>query len=160
MIHELDMVPWLLASPLRTITVLAPTVPDGVLRDPQVAILETVSGVLVTVEVYVNAGYGYDIQCEVVGTSGTARLTPPYGLGSRAAGSDGIAVSSDFVARFADAYRIELRAWVESVRAESAAGASAWDGHRANLAAAAGIESLHSGERVAIAAEPMPELYS
>jgi myo-inositol 2-dehydrogenase/D-chiro-inositol 1-dehydrogenase len=68
-------------------------------------------------------------------------------------------VSADFVTRFADAYRIELRAWVDSVRAGAATGPSAWDGHLANLAAAAGIESLHSGQRVAIAAEHPPELY-
>jgi myo-inositol 2-dehydrogenase / D-chiro-inositol 1-dehydrogenase len=159
MIHELDSVPWTLDSPLTAITVLSPRLPADVLRDPQIAILETASGVLVTVEVFVNAGYGYDIQCEVVGTSGTARLTPPYGLGGRAAGIDGIAVSSDFVARFDDAYRIELRAWVESVRNAAATGPSAWDGHLANLAAEAGVASLHSGQRVEIAAEPTPELY-
>jgi myo-inositol 2-dehydrogenase / D-chiro-inositol 1-dehydrogenase len=60
--------------------VLAPGVPDGQLQDPQVAVLETAKGVLVTVEVFVNARYGYDVGCEVVGDSGTARLTPPYGL--------------------------------------------------------------------------------
>jgi myo-inositol 2-dehydrogenase/D-chiro-inositol 1-dehydrogenase len=95
-----------------------------------------------------------------VGTAGTARLTPPYGLGGRAAGVDGIAVSADFVARFADAYRIELHAWIDSVRAGAATGPSAWDGHLANLAAAAGVESLRSGQRVAIATEQTPALYA
>jgi len=160
MIHELDSVPWTLDSPLAAITVLSPRVPAGALRDPQLAILETATGVLVTVEVFVNAGYGYDIQCEVVGTAGTARLTPPYGLRARAAGVDGIAVSADFVSRFADAYRIELRAWVDSAVAGIATGPSAWDGHLANLAAAAGVQSLHSGRRVEIVEEPRPELYA
>jgi myo-inositol 2-dehydrogenase / D-chiro-inositol 1-dehydrogenase len=160
MIHELDSVPWMLDSPLAAVTVLSPRVPTGALRDPQIAILETASGVLVTVEVFVNAGYGYDIQCEVVGDAGTAWLTPPYGLGRRHTGFDGIMVSADFVARFADAYRIELRAWIDSVRTGAATGPSAWDGHVANLAAAAGIESLHSGQRVAITAEQRPELYA
>ncbi|HSS68775.1 MAG TPA: Gfo/Idh/MocA family oxidoreductase, partial [Nocardioidaceae bacterium] len=160
MIHELDSVPWMLDSPLTAITVLSPRLPEGMLRDPQVAILETASGALVTVEVFVNAGYGYDIQCEVVGPEGTAWLTPPYGLGSRKTGLAGVAVSADFVARFADAYRIELSAWVESVRTGSPTGPSAWDGHLANLAAEAGVASLHSGQRVEIAAEPRPELYS
>ena len=107
-----------------------------------------------TVEVFVNAGYGYDVQCEVVGDAGTARLTPPYGLGVRHDGGDGVAVSADFVARFADAYRIELPAWVESVRGRPADRPSAWDGHLANLAAEAGVASLDSGQRVGIAAEP------
>jgi myo-inositol 2-dehydrogenase/D-chiro-inositol 1-dehydrogenase len=160
MVHELDSVPWMLDSPLTAVTVLTPRVPDGALRDPQIAILETAGGALVTVEVFVNAGYGYDIRCEVVGDRGTAWLTPPYGLGRRQTGVDGIAVSADFVARFADAYRIELHAWVDSVRTGVATGPSAWDGHLANVAAAAGVESLHSGQRVAITDEARPEVYS
>lgn len=159
MVHELDTVPWLLDDPLAAITVLAPRVPEGQLLDPQVAVLETANGVLVTVEVFVNAGYGYDVRCEVVGDAGTARLTAPYGLGLRRAGTDGVAVSDDFVQRFADAYRIELAAWIAGVRVGRIAGASAWDGHRANLAAAAGVESLHSRTRVEIADVAAPELY-
>ena len=62
--------PWLLDDPLGAITVFAPRVPEGALRDPQVAVLETAGGILVTVEVFVNARYGYDVHCEVVGDRG------------------------------------------------------------------------------------------
>ncbi len=159
MIHELDVVPWLLDDPLAAITVFAARRQDGGLRDPQVAVLETRGGVLVTAEVFVNAGYGYDVRCEVVGDGGTARLTPPYGLSLRQSGTDGVVVSDDFVARFTDAYRIELAGWVSSVRSGVAQGPSAWDGHRANLAASAGVESLHSGNRVEIPDVSVPEFY-
>jgi myo-inositol 2-dehydrogenase/D-chiro-inositol 1-dehydrogenase len=159
MVHELDSVPWVLGDPLAAITVLSPRRPEGELRDPQVAVLETAEGRLVTVEVFVNARYGYDVQCEVVGDAGTARLTPPYGLRFRRDGGDGVTVSSDFVERFRDAYRIELSAWIGSVAAGAATGPSAWDGHLANLAAAAGVESLHSGRRVEIPQPPTPPLY-
>jgi myo-inositol 2-dehydrogenase/D-chiro-inositol 1-dehydrogenase len=159
MVHELDSVPWVLGDPLAAITVLSPRRPEGELRDPQVAVLETAGGRLVTVEVFVNARYGYDVQCEVVGDAGTARLTPPYGLRFRRDGGDGVTVSSDFVERFRDAYRIELSAWIGSVAAGAATGPSAWDGHLANLAAAAGVESLHSGRRVEIPQPPTPPLY-
>lgn len=160
MIHELDTVPWLLDDPLAAITVLAPRVPEGQLLDPQVAVLETASGALVTIEVFVNARYGYDVRCEVVGETGTARLTPPYGLSMRRAGTDGVAVSDDFVQRFADAYRIELAAWITDVRAGIVTGPHAWDGHRANLAAEAGVASLHAGVRVSIPDVAAPKLYS
>ena len=123
------------------------------------AVIESASGVLATVEVFVNARYGYDVQCEVVGERGTARLTPPYGLSLRRDGGDGRQVSDDFVQRFADAYRIELSAWVASIQAGSPIGPSAWDGHRAILVATAGVESLHSGGRVEIADPEMPSLY-
>ena len=159
MIHELDTVPWLLDDPLSAITVFAPEVPDGELRDPQLALIETAGGRLVTVEVFVNAGYGYDVQCEVVGERGTARLTPPYGLGLRRDGVDGVAVFDDFVARFSDAYRIELSAWVASLVSGTPTGPSAWDGHRANLAASAGVQSLHTNGRVAIPHPERPALY-
>jgi myo-inositol 2-dehydrogenase/D-chiro-inositol 1-dehydrogenase len=95
MIHELDMLPWLLDDALSAVTVSAPAVPEGQIRDPQVALLETVGGVVVTVEVFVNARYGYDVRCEVVGTEGTVRLTPPYGISLRRDGADGLAVGTN-----------------------------------------------------------------
>jgi myo-inositol 2-dehydrogenase/D-chiro-inositol 1-dehydrogenase len=159
MIHELDSVPWLLGDPLAAISVTPARRTDGELLDPQVAVLETAGGIVVTAEVFVNARYGYDVQCEVVGDLGTARLTSPYGLSLRQNGRDAISVSSDFVTRFADAYRIELDHWIRSVRDSEPAQPSAWDGHLANLAAFAGVESLHTRERVEIDRPPTPEFY-
>jgi myo-inositol 2-dehydrogenase/D-chiro-inositol 1-dehydrogenase len=34
-------------------------------------------GVLTTVEVFLNARYGYDVRCEIVGDQGTLALTEP-----------------------------------------------------------------------------------
>jgi myo-inositol 2-dehydrogenase/D-chiro-inositol 1-dehydrogenase len=160
MIHEFDSVPWLLDDPLTAVTVHAPRVPEGALQDTQVAVLETVAGRVVTVEVSVNARYGYDIHTEVVGTTGTASLTPPYGTSVRRAGVDGRVVDSDFVARFVDAYRVELGAWVQSVLDGVPIGPSAWDGHLANLAAFAAVDSLHGRCRVEVPQEERPDLYA
>jgi myo-inositol 2-dehydrogenase / D-chiro-inositol 1-dehydrogenase len=114
-----------------------------------------------TVEVFVNAGYGYDIGCEIVGTAGTARLTGPYGLARRREGTDGVDVPADFVSRFSDAYRLELVRWVQAAAEGSVDGADAWDGHRANVAAAAGVQSRRSGgDRVPVAPDEPPALYS
>lgn len=159
MIHEFDSVPWLLDDPLAAVTVFAPRVPPGALQDVQVAVLETGSGHVVTVEVSVNARYGYDIATEVTGTDGTVTLTAPYGIGFRKAGADGREVKSDFVARFVDAYRVELAAWVSGVRSGVLPGPTAWDGHRANLAAFAAVESLRGAGRVEVPHEEMPALY-
>jgi myo-inositol 2-dehydrogenase / D-chiro-inositol 1-dehydrogenase len=159
MIHEFDSVPWLLDDPLAAVTVFAPRVPAGSLQDVQVAVLETRGGAVVTVEVSVNAGYGYDIHTEVTGTEGTLALTPPYGLAERRNQVDGRRVDADFVARFADAYRLELAAWVDGIRAGSVPSPSAWDGHLANLAAFAAVESLRTGGRVEIPQQARPALY-
>ena len=159
MIHEFDSVPWMLDDRLVAVTVFAPKVPDGALQDVQVAVLETAGGIVVTAEVSVNARYGYDIHTEVTGTEGTVSLTPPYGLSVRSRNVDGRQVNSDFVARFADAYRIELSSWIAGLRAGDAPYPSAWDGHLANLAAFAAVDSLHGGGRVEVPQEARPALY-
>ncbi len=40
------------------------------LRDPQLAVMETTSGINIVVEVFVNCQYGYDIHCDVTGEKG------------------------------------------------------------------------------------------
>ena len=40
-------------------------------------LLRTADGVLSTVEVFLNARYGYDVRCEIVGEQGTLALTEP-----------------------------------------------------------------------------------
>lgn len=160
MIHEFDSVPWMLDDSLAAVTVFAPRVDGDALQDVQVAVLETVGGIVVTVEVSVNARYGYDIHTEVTGTEGTVSLTSPYGISRRRANLDGRAVTSDGTARFADAYRAELAAWVRGIRAGSLPAPSAWDGHRANLAAFAAVESLRGAGRVAVPDEERPALYA
>ncbi len=159
MIHEFDSVPWLLDDPIAAVTVFAPRVAAGGLQDVQVAVLETEGGLVVTVEVSINAQYGYDIHTEVTGTEGTLSLTPPYGVSVRRSGVDGREVKSDFVGRFVDAYRIELASWVESVGSGVPVGASAWDGHLANLAAFSAVDSLHGAGRVEVPREDKPSLY-
>ena len=160
MIHEFDSVPWLLDDPLTAVTVFAPAVPEGSLRDVQVAVLETAGGRVATVEVSVNARYGYDIHTEVTGTEGTVSLTSPYGIGRRTANLDGREVKSDFVGRFVDAYRVELASWVQGVRSGELPAPSAWDAHLANLGAFAAVDSLRGGGRVEVPREQRPDLYA
>ena len=105
---------------------------------------------------FVSAKYGYDVQCEVVGDEGTVALTPPYGLSVRAAGAAGgvagVQVAGDFVPRFADAYPLGVGVGGRRVR-RHVAGPGAREGHRANLVAAAGVESLRTRGRVAVPAD-------
>ncbi len=44
------------------------------LRDPQLVVMETTSGINIVVEVFVNCQYGYDIHCDVTGEKGMAEL--------------------------------------------------------------------------------------
>src|SRR5699024_7675824 len=47
------------------------------LQDPQIMMLRTKKGICIDVEISQSSGYGYDIQCEVVGDLGTIRLPDP-----------------------------------------------------------------------------------
>jgi myo-inositol 2-dehydrogenase/D-chiro-inositol 1-dehydrogenase len=142
-VHEIDITRWLLGEEIVAATVRAPRssrqAPAGLL-DPQLVLLETASGVLVDIEVFVNARYGYDVRCEVVGEQGTLRL--------------GEQVDADFRGRFATAYQRELDAWVSGGE-----GPSTWDGYAANAVADACIASLASGERAAVELAERPALY-
>ena len=129
-VHEIDITRWLLGEEIVAAEVRAPRstgeAPEG-LVDPQLILLETATGVLIDVEVFVNARYGYDIRCEVVGEQGTVRLAEQ--------------VAPDFRARFATAYRRELDCWIKGDNGA----ASAWDGYAANAVADACLASLASG---------------
>jgi myo-inositol 2-dehydrogenase/D-chiro-inositol 1-dehydrogenase len=79
-IHEFDCVPWLLDSPITEVSWHAGRQSGAVdlaLRDPQVLLLRMADGVLTTVEVFLNARYGYDVRCEIVSDQGTLALTEP-----------------------------------------------------------------------------------
>jgi myo-inositol 2-dehydrogenase/D-chiro-inositol 1-dehydrogenase len=143
-VHEIDASRWLLGEEIVAATVRTPRsttqAPNG-LRDPQLVLLETASGVLIDVEVFVNARYGYDIRCELVGETGTLRLDEQ--------------VAPDFRARFATAYRRELDCWVQG----HGDAPSAWDGYAANAVADACLESLVSGARAEVQLARKPALY-
>jgi len=105
-VHEIDVVRWLLGEELARVTVHAPRptslAAEGV-RDPQLVVLETESGVLVDVEISVNVRYGYDIRCEVVGETGTLALAPPVTVEVRRDGRHEVAVPGFYRDRFAAA---------------------------------------------------------
>jgi myo-inositol 2-dehydrogenase/D-chiro-inositol 1-dehydrogenase len=163
MIHEFDSVPWMLDDPIAAVTVFVPRFDAGALKDVQVAVIETTGGSVVTVEVAINAQYGYDVHTEVTGTRGTVSLLAPYGVSVRRDGVDGRVVGSDGTLRFEDAYRIELGDWVRGIRSGTPTGTptgpTAWDGYLANVAAFAAVESLHGAGRVEVMRESRPALY-
>jgi myo-inositol 2-dehydrogenase / D-chiro-inositol 1-dehydrogenase len=158
-VHEIDAARWLLDEELAAVTVHRPRsssrVTGGTI-DPIFLVLRAVSGVLVDVEVFVNAGYGYDVRCELVGEGGTLSLDESPVVSRRATATRSTSVASDWRDRFAEAYRLELRDWVAGVAAGEQRGATAWDGYAATAVAAAGVEALETGAPVKVALEPRP----
>jgi myo-inositol 2-dehydrogenase/D-chiro-inositol 1-dehydrogenase len=161
-VHEIDVARWLLNEEIVAATVHTPrsSRAAGTTRDPQVLVLESASGVVVDIEVFVNARYGYDVRCELVCEEGTVSLDAPSATEVRRAGSAGRGLPGDWRPRFAEAYRRELQDWVDGLRAKlTGGGASAWDGYCATAVAQVCLMALETGVRQEVALADRPDLY-
>ncbi|MFE4625682.1 Gfo/Idh/MocA family protein [Streptomyces mirabilis] len=161
--HEIDVARWLLDQELTAVTVLRPRpsagAPEGLL-DPQFVVFETAEGALVDVEVFVNSGFGYQVRCEAVCESGSARIGDEHTMVVTTAGDAREEVAQDYLVRFADAYDREVQAWVDATRQGKVTGPGAWDGYAASAVAEAGVRALESGGRVTVELAPRPDLYA
>jgi myo-inositol 2-dehydrogenase/D-chiro-inositol 1-dehydrogenase len=149
-VHEIDIARWLLGEELVGATVHLPrrSRTAGTTQDPQLIVLESSSGVLVDIEVFVNAQYGYEVRCELVGEEGTVTLDAPPETLLRQDFRTGRGVPADWRPRFAEAYRRELQDWVDGLRIDGVPrGASAWDGYAATAVAEACVAAQESGKR-------------
>jgi myo-inositol 2-dehydrogenase/D-chiro-inositol 1-dehydrogenase len=163
LIHELDVLRWLLDDDYVSVQVVFPRKSSKALahlKDPQIVLLETAKGTRIDVEVFVNCQYGYDIQCEVVGETGIAKLPEPSQVQLRSGAKLSNAILMDWKDRFIAAYDVELQAFIDGVRAGQVGGPSAWDGFAAAVAADACIEAQNSGAIVNVALPDRPHFYS
>lgn len=123
-------------------------------------VFETAEGALVDVEVFVNSGFGYQVRCEAVCESGSARIGDEHTMVVTTAGGAREEVAQDYLVRFADAYDREVQAWVDATREGKVTGPGAWDGYAASAVAEAGVRALESGGRVTVELAPRPDLYA
>jgi myo-inositol 2-dehydrogenase/D-chiro-inositol 1-dehydrogenase len=161
-VHEIDIARWLLDEELTSVTVHRPrpSSRSGALQDPMLLVFASERGALIDVEVFINAGYGYEVGCELVGERGTVLLDSPPPTLRRLAGQASRAVPADWRPRFAEAYRRELQDWVDGVASDDPGrGATAWDGYAATAVAQAGILALHTGWPQDVALPDRPALY-
>ncbi|CAN3129948.1 Gfo/Idh/MocA family protein [Mycobacterium sp. smrl_JER01] len=168
LVHEIDVTRYLFGEEIASVQILTPSsnpgAPEGVI-DPQIAILRTVSGRHVDVELFVTTGVAYEVRTEVVGEYGSAIIGLDVGMIRKSAvrsqgGATGPAtwggqIAPGFRERFSGAYDTEIQRWVDAVRSGAATGdytdgPTAWDGYAAAAACAAGVESLETGLPVAV----------
>jgi myo-inositol 2-dehydrogenase/D-chiro-inositol 1-dehydrogenase len=159
--HEFDIARFVLDSELTEISVFQPAAAarnDSV--KPVFMVIRSASGALVNVEIN-NAGYGYHVKRELLGEKGTVALRAPAPIEVNLALANATAHPEDWRPRFAEAYRLQNRAWARAIErdAPDARAASAWDGYDATLVAEAGLRSLAEGGSVAITMVARPELY-
>lgn len=152
MVHEFDIARWLLNSEIARIRIDSPSLAGAPLTDPILATLAMTTGELVSIEVFMNANYGYDIRTELVGESGVLVMGTPAATACLSKTAPGTRFSPDFRVRFRAAYARQMQAWVEWILGGVPAGASTIDGLRATLAAEAGEKALESNQWESVAA--------
>jgi myo-inositol 2-dehydrogenase/D-chiro-inositol 1-dehydrogenase len=161
-IHDLDAARWLLDQDIKEVYAQGVHVDPAIEANTMDLVLLTMSmmdGALASIEVFLSAQYGYEVTAEVVGERGvltTLQLDP---ILVRFDHTRSVAVPSDWLERFAEAYVIEVRQWVNVLRLAQQVGATAWDGYAALLVSDACLASLDSGQPEAVVGPPKPELY-
>lgn len=156
-IHEFDLARWLMTDEVCAVHSYT-----TVLTRPEVAQFgDIVAGVVNLrfergaiggVESFVQSQYGYDVRTEIVGSKGTLmvgrlRRTEELILTGEGTRHD---VVDHFLVRFADAYVLELRDFVETILADGAPRVTGQDGRRAVAIAAAAQRSYRESRPVAL----------
>ena len=162
-IHEIDTARWLLGEEIVRVRVIAgKQTPHAAshLNDPQLVIMESESGVLVSVEVFVNAKYGYDVRCEIVGSNGVTSLGS-QDLGQFVANTQRtVTMPANWRIRFGDAYRAEIQDWINGILAGEPRGANSFDGLAATVVAQAAVSAVKTGQTVDVPVLTKPAFYA
>lgn len=162
-IHEIDIHRWMLNEEYATVQVIkgrpGPDTPPGEF-DPMIVIFTTDNGTIVEVEAFVNAHYGYEVACWIIGSRGMLEMGDGSFITRTATYLRGQDIPELWLGRFADAYRREMQAWVDAVRAGTTTGASTWDGFAATVGAQAAAKAIRSGKTEPVELPARPALYS
>jgi myo-inositol 2-dehydrogenase/D-chiro-inositol 1-dehydrogenase len=161
-VHDLDAARWIVGQEIEEVYVHGTNTPaasDAEILDLQVIQLALSGGCFANIEVYVNAGYGYEVDLEVVGDAGTIRMAPANTPVLRKQRYAGHPIEGDWLERFPDAYVLEMQRWTEELRDGRLTGPDAWDGYISLLVAESCISALHSGSKEPFESPRRPELY-
>jgi myo-inositol 2-dehydrogenase/D-chiro-inositol 1-dehydrogenase len=159
MIHDFDMARWLLGEEPAEVAAVASCLIDLAIGkagdfDTLMVVLQTASGRQCHINNSRHCVYGYDQRMEVFGAAGMLlndNLRPStlrrYGTAETEAREP---LLNFFLERYADAYRLELDAFVEAVEAGRPMPVTVADGRQALRLADAALESATTGRRVRV----------
>ncbi len=158
MIHDFDMVRWLLAD--EPVEIYARTAcmldaKENPHRDPDTAmvVLRMASGALVHVNSSFRAVYGYDQRIEAFGEKGMLISGNQQPTTVERHSKDGIRrdpLLYFFIDRYAESYKRELDAFVLALEGDTTPPIGFDDGRRALMIAEAGVRSAKTGVPVAL----------
>jgi len=157
-IHDFDMARWMLGEePVEVFAYGAALVDPAVAAlgdiDSCMVLLRTASGRMAHINNSRRATYGYDQRVEVLGSAG--RLSAGNRTPTTVELANADAVSADkplhfFLERYADAYRIELAAFIAAVTDNTPMPVGAEDGRQAIILADAALKSCREGRSVRV----------
>ncbi len=158
MIHDLDMACWLLDEPPAEVHAVAACLTDPEIGragdvDTAAVMLRTASGRICQISNSRRATYGYDQRIEAHGSAGMLLADNQRPTTVSTATAQG--VTSDpampfFLERYADAYRLELDAFIRSVSDGTPPEPGGADGLRALLLADAATAAARTGTRIVL----------
>jgi myo-inositol 2-dehydrogenase/D-chiro-inositol 1-dehydrogenase len=161
-VHEFDAVRFFTGEEITSVQVrmgkASRNAPAGQ-HDPQHVLIETQSGVLADVEIFVNARFGYEVAAQATFEEGIVNIGGDKGPYTRSAGRWGGNVTPGFEERFGTAYDVEIQSWVDAALKGEIGGPTAWDGYATAACCEAGVEAQKNGEKVAVKLAPKPDLY-
>jgi len=162
-IHEIDINRWLIDDEYSWVQVITgrngPLTPEGQ-HDPLFLLLQTSTGTIVDIEMFVQSQLGYEVRCDVTGGTGVAEMSDGSFVTTAKALHRGHGLPLQWLGRFQEAYRLQLQAWITHlIDGTAMPGASTWDGYVGAVVATRAVESLRSGARVDITLPPRPALY-
>ena len=118
------------------------------------------NGTLGTIEFNDDSDYGYEVQVEITGETGSACTALGSSPTLRRSGTLSQTIDRHWADRFATAYLDEVQAWTHSILAQEPTGPSAWDGYMSLVVADACIRSAESGQPQEVPVVPRPVLYA
>ena len=163
-VHEIDAISYFLEEPVAEVQVVLPTPgprADEGQHDPMLFLFRTASGRIVTDELYVNTGSGYEVRTEVLGSAGIATIGLEHGRVTthQDGGRWGGRLPADLRPRFVDASVAEVQAWIAAIADGSNVAersATTWDGYLAAATCAAAEQALTAGTFVPVTVRERP----
>lgn len=162
-IHDIDTMRWLLGEEFVSARVETPRKTRNRfphLQDPLILILKTESGVYCDVEIFVNNQHAYDIQGELVGETGTVRLSDQQRIERTGAPGRFHALTQDHNQRFGQAFAREVGEWISAASRGEHTGSTSWDGYAAACVCDAGVQALTADGLVQVDMIDKPAFYA
>ena len=129
------------------------------LKDPQIMLMRTKSGICIDVECFVNCKFGYDINCEVVCEDGALKMGAPMAPSIRKNAAASTEITTDCFVLFKDAYDAEIQNWVDCAKKDVIEGPTTWDGYLAAVTADALVRAQETGNIEKVVTVEKPEFY-